>query len=104
MVGFSWTVIDAEAYVPQIYTFSALASVLQEVKLCPSEEKDRKFVADLQATGLGGQSRIGIKKLLSVVETARQEPANLAQRLQRALEAAVHEHRLQAKSNPENEF
>ncbi|RDB20001.1 Vesicular-fusion protein sec18 [Hypsizygus marmoreus] len=95
-IGFAET-FDSELRVPPISSLAALEYVLREVELFTSTEERRAAVRTLRDSGIAGGSgeegddgmssklQIGIKKLLSVVEMARQEPDNVGQRLTGAL-------------------
>lgn len=81
---------DSELRVPPISSLRSLEFVLREVELFPSGDERRAAVRMLAEAGFGAEDdvngmHIGIKKLLSVVEMARQEPDNVAQRLTSAL-------------------
>lgn len=88
-------VFDAELYVPSISSLDALDIVLREVELFGSEEERWKALEQIKEAGFGSVNRssmasgmrmeIGIKKLLSVIEMARQEPDSVADRLSSAL-------------------
>ncbi|KAF8213952.1 vesicular-fusion protein SEC18 [Mycena galopus ATCC 62051] len=79
--------------VPPITSLSALEYVINEVELFPVEEDRRDAVRMLRDAGFDKKSRddpssrlqIGIKKLLSIIEMARQEPEGVAERLVTAL-------------------
>ncbi|KAJ7693898.1 vesicular-fusion protein SEC18 [Mycena rosella] len=79
--------------VPPITSLSALEYVIQEVDLFPADEERRDAIRMLRDAGFDKKSRddptsrlqIGIKKLLSIVEMARQEPESVAERLTTAL-------------------
>ena len=95
---------DSELRVPPITHLRALDHVLKAVDLFPTREERKRAIQMLQQAGLGdsdglgdvdgyggegagvgGRLNIGIKKLLSVVEMARQEPEAVAERLTSAL-------------------
>lgn len=93
---------DSELRVPPITRLSSLKHVLEAVELFPRREELTRAVGMLQQAGfqdkedggmdLGvsdgrerGTMMVGVKKLLSVVEMARQEPENVAERLVSAL-------------------
>ncbi|KAF5393083.1 hypothetical protein D9757_001265 [Collybiopsis confluens] len=84
-------VFDSELRVPPISSLAALEVVLREVELFSGERERREAVGMLVDAGFGDQGQgdgklnVGIKKLLSMVEMARQEPENVAQRLTGAL-------------------
>lgn len=65
--------------------------VLQELELFPTDQHRKRAVRMLEDAGFGGiddlspNLQIGIKKLLNIVEMARQEPENVAERLTGAL-------------------
>ena len=68
------------------------AVLLKEVALFPSSEDRRQAVAMLAQAGFGNSEdeetsrlNVGVKKLLSMVEMARQEPEAMAERLTNAL-------------------
>jgi vesicle-fusing ATPase len=75
--------------VPPITTISALDRVLREVELFPTGGQHKEAMRMLTEAGLGSNEKdnlnskmqIGIKKLLSTIEMARQEPDNVAERL-----------------------
>jgi vesicle-fusing ATPase len=79
--------------VPPISNLQALEYVLREVELFPSGKERRNAIQMLQEAGFASdpeddtssRSHIGIKKLLSVIEMARQEPNSVTQRLVTAL-------------------
>lgn len=71
---------------PPISNLNALEYVLREVQLFSSSDERRAALQMLKQAGFGNENdesrlQIGIKKLLSIVEMARQEPENVAQRL-----------------------
>ncbi|KDQ64451.1 hypothetical protein JAAARDRAFT_28082 [Jaapia argillacea MUCL 33604] len=79
---------DSELRVPPISTLRALDHVCREVDLFPANEERRKAMAMFQDAGFGREDdtgaprlNIGVKKLLSVIEMARQEPEAVAERL-----------------------
>ncbi|KAI0355356.1 vesicular-fusion protein SEC18 [Trametes cingulata] len=87
-------VFDAELRVPPISTLRALDKVLKEVELFPSDDERRRAVQMLAQAGFAdgneddeasSRLNVGIKKLLSMVEMARQEPEAAAERLTSAL-------------------
>ncbi|KAF8165629.1 vesicular-fusion protein SEC18 [Crassisporium funariophilum] len=90
-LGLSET-FDSELRVPPIASLRALEHVLQEVELFPSDQHRRRAIKMLEEAGFGSDRdgltsglQIGIKKLLSIVEMARQEPESVAERLTGAL-------------------
>ncbi|KDR84045.1 hypothetical protein GALMADRAFT_54580 [Galerina marginata CBS 339.88] len=82
---------DSELRVPPISSLRALEHVVQEVELFSSDQHRKRAIRMLEEAGFGGRDdlnptlQIGIKKLLSIVEMARQEPENVAERLTGAL-------------------
>ncbi|KAG6850645.1 hypothetical protein H0H93_010838 [Arthromyces matolae] len=90
LTDLGFTEFDSEFNVPPITTLAALDSVLRQVELFSSSQERHQVIKELQQSGFEGgdleiKFRIGIKKLLSVIEMARQEPDNVAQRLVKAL-------------------
>jgi vesicle-fusing ATPase len=91
-LGLSET-FDSELRVPPISNLASLEYVLRAVQLFDSEVDERDAVQMLQDAGFAltakdastSRLHIGIKKLLSIIEMARQEPENVAQRLTGAL-------------------
>ena len=90
-LGLSET-FDSEMRVPPISSLGALEHVVQEVELFPSEQEQRRAVRMLAEAGLGSDRdglsstfQIGVKKLLSIIEMARQEPESISERLVGAL-------------------
>jgi vesicle-fusing ATPase len=83
-------VFDADTHVPPITTLRSVKKVLREVNLFTREEELSHAMGKLKQAGFGDDEyetglQIGIKKLLSVIEMARQEPEEVAERLVRAL-------------------
>ena len=79
---------DAELRVPPITDLHALDHVLDAVEHFRSSHDRTRAVNMLREAGLGtdnGRLSIGIKRLLSVVEMARQEPEAVAERLTSSL-------------------
>ncbi|ELU45964.1 vesicular-fusion protein SEC18 [Rhizoctonia solani AG-1 IA] len=76
-------VFDAELRISPISTLSALSKVFEDVQLFRSSAEHREALNQLQIAGFGndGKLNIGVKKVLSIVEMARQEPEDIAQRL-----------------------
>ncbi|KAG6910791.1 hypothetical protein DXG01_007679 [Tephrocybe rancida] len=84
-IGFSET-FDTELRVPPISNLRSLEFVLREVELFASSEERRQAInllhdAGLDGDGMSSKFQIGIKKLLTIIEMARQEPDDVAQRL-----------------------
>ena len=78
--------------VPPISSLRALEHVVQEVELFPSEQEQRRAIKmlgeagfDSDTDGLSSRLQIGVKKLLSIIEMARQEPESISERLVGAL-------------------
>ncbi|KAI0832772.1 AAA-domain-containing protein [Trametes gibbosa] len=85
-------VFDAELRVPPIATLRGLDTVLREVELFRTDEERRRAVAVLAQAGFTdgddeseARLTVGVKKLLSMIEMARQEPEAAAERLTSAL-------------------
>jgi vesicle-fusing ATPase len=79
---------DAELRVPPITDLTALDHVLEAVELFRSPRDRARAVGMLRQAGMGTEEdrlSIGVKKLLSVIEMARQEPEAVAERLTSAL-------------------
>ncbi|KAI0340747.1 AAA-domain-containing protein [Trametopsis cervina] len=77
---------DSEIRVPPVTTLRALDHILEEVQLIPNQKERQHTIGMLEQAGFGDQEgtgglNIGIKKLLSVVEMARQEPEAVGERL-----------------------
>ena len=85
-LGFSES-FDAEVRVPPISDLQALQHVIEEVELIPNPKEMQRTMQMLVQAGLGGGHddmnglNIGIKKLLTVIEMARQEPEAVGERL-----------------------
>ncbi|KAF8915199.1 vesicular-fusion protein SEC18 [Mucidula mucida] len=87
-LGLSET-FDSELRVPPISNLKSLEYVLREVELFPSSDERRRAMRMLEDAGFAPRAEdetssklhIGIKKLLSVIEMARQEPESVAERL-----------------------
>ncbi|KAI0722320.1 vesicular-fusion protein SEC18 [Cerioporus squamosus] len=86
-------VFDSELRVPPLASLRALDIVLREVQLFPSDEERRRAIGMLGQVGFAqtddeadsARMSVGIKKLLSMVEMARQEPDAIGERLTSAL-------------------
>ncbi|KIK67694.1 hypothetical protein GYMLUDRAFT_81253 [Collybiopsis luxurians FD-317 M1] len=86
-------VFDSELRVPPISNLVSLELVLREVELFRSSQERKEAIRMLEDAGFAsnvgdeanGKLHIGIKKLLTMIEMARQEPDNVAQRLTGAL-------------------
>ncbi|CAE6443423.1 unnamed protein product [Rhizoctonia solani] len=76
-------VFDAELRISPISTLAALSKVFEDVQLFRSPAEHREALNQLQIAGFGaeGKLNIGVKKVLSIVEMARQEPEDITQRL-----------------------
>ncbi|KAG6899610.1 hypothetical protein C0993_008772 [Termitomyces sp. T159_Od127] len=88
-LGFTET-FDSELRVPPITKLSSLDSILSEVELFPTPQERQEVIRSLREAGFEGDGlsskfQIGVKKLLSIIEMARQEPDDVAQRLIGAL-------------------
>ncbi|KAF8914264.1 P-loop containing nucleoside triphosphate hydrolase protein [Gymnopilus junonius] len=89
-LGLSET-FDSELRVPPVSSLHSLEHVVQELELFPSEQQRKNAMRMLGEAGFGSRDelsptfQIGIKKLLSIIEMARQEPENVAERLTGAL-------------------
>ena len=78
---------------PPISNLAALEYVLREVELFTSSEERRDAIRMLENAGFAlnagdettSRLHIGVKKLLSIIEMARQEPDNVAHRMTSAL-------------------
>lgn len=66
---------DSQIRVPPISSLRSIEIVLKEVELFPSSEQRRRAMGMLEQAGFAGENRVnvGVKKLLSVIEMARQE-------------------------------
>jgi len=80
-------VFDSQIRVPPISNLRSLEIVLKEVELFRSSDERRRAMGMLEQAGFGGEGRlnVGVKKLLSVIEMARQEPEEVSERLVTAL-------------------
>jgi vesicle-fusing ATPase len=89
-IGFS-DVFDSELRVPPITSLKALDNIVREVELFERREDRKAAMRMLDEAGFGGRGvdglpgstrlQIGVKRLLGVIEMARQEPENAGQRL-----------------------
>lgn len=77
---------DSEIRVPPVTSLRSLEVVLDEFDLLKNPRERQQTMQMLQQAGFGGDSEtgglnIGIKKLLSMIEMARQEPEAVGERL-----------------------
>jgi vesicle-fusing ATPase len=88
-LGFSES-FDSELRVPPITSLRALEYIVHEVELFERREDRKAAIRMLDEAGFGPGSsmdglssklQIGVKRLLTVIEMARQEPDNAGQRL-----------------------
>lgn len=79
-------IFDSEIRVPPISSLTSIERVLVDVELFPSSSERRRAMEMLQQAGLGveGKLNVGVKKLLSIVEMARQAD-DIAEKLTSAL-------------------
>lgn len=88
-------IFDSELRVPPVSSLRAVDQVLEELELFPSGQARREAIRMLEQAGFGSldapeddtssRLNVGIKKLLSIVEMARQEPDAVAERLTQVL-------------------
>lgn len=86
---------DSEMRVPPISSLRAVVHVLDELEIFPNETERAQLINMMQQAGLGkmdareddtsSRLNIGVKKLLSIAEMARQEPDETAERLTQSL-------------------
>ncbi len=82
------TSFDAELHVAPIRDLTAVDRVLETVELFHSTRDRANAVGMLRQAGVGtedGRLSIGIKRLLSVIEMARQDPEAVVERLMNSL-------------------
>jgi vesicle-fusing ATPase len=67
---------DAEIRVPAISNLQSVATILKEVQLFSNEQQLRHSLSLLEQAGFAAEGRlnIGVKKLLTMAEMARQDP------------------------------
>ncbi|KAG9000183.1 transport between ER and Golgi ATPase protein [Tulasnella sp. JGI-2019a] len=80
-------IFDSQIRVPPISSLRSLEIVLKEVELFRSSDERRRAMGMLEQAGFAGEGKlnVGVKKLLSVIEMARQEPEEVSERLVTAL-------------------
>lgn len=80
-------VFEAESYVPAVSSLSSVEFIFRAVQLFDSNAEYSIIIKRLQAAGFGDEDnstrklQLGIKKLLSIVEMARQEPELVVEKL-----------------------
>jgi vesicle-fusing ATPase len=79
---------DTELYVPPISTLPAMQFAIKELELFTQPSDLQRAMTRLEQSGFGqgdeferAKRSVGIKKLLSIVEMARQEPDNIPEQL-----------------------
>ena len=77
---------DSEIRVPPVSSLRGLEVILDEVDLIRNPRERQQTMQMLQQAGFGGDAdanglNIGVKKLLSMIEMARQEPDAVGERL-----------------------
>lgn len=80
-------IFDSQIHIPSITDLRSLEMVLKDAELFTSSSDRRQAMGMLEQAGFGveGRLNIGIKKLLSIIEMARQEPEQGAERLVSAI-------------------
>ena len=79
-LGFPKT-FHSELLVPPISSLAAVDKVLGEVALFSSVQEKQRAIGMIDKRKMFPKSRVGIKDLLQVIEMARQEENNIAERL-----------------------
>lgn len=79
-------VLDAfgtDLHVPSIDSLPQVNYVLRDVQLFRSQQEEQRTMQLLESAGLGAPDRlsIGVKKLLSITEMARQDPDGAGDKL-----------------------
>ncbi|KAG9045474.1 transport between ER and Golgi ATPase protein [Tulasnella sp. UAMH 9824] len=76
-------IFDSQIRVPPVGTLSSIETILKEVELFQSSNHLKRAIQMLGEAGFAGEGRVnvGVKKLLSIVEMARQESEDPASRL-----------------------
>ena len=73
-------VFNSELRIPPISSLKSLDIVVRELGLFPNSEERRRAMGMLDQAGFGGENRlnVGVKKLVGVIEMARQaeDPAD----------------------------
>ena len=74
---------DSQIRIPPVSSPRAVDVILDDVRLFNTYEEKRRALAMLEQAGFGGENsvNVGVKKLLSVIEMARQEEDGRAERL-----------------------
>lgn len=78
---------DSVLRIPPISDLDSLEQVVQDVDLFSNPKELRRAMSLLEQRGYGeeGKLNIGVKKLLTMIEMARQEPSEAAERLVTAI-------------------
>jgi vesicle-fusing ATPase len=79
-LGFPKT-FNSELLVPPISSLAPVDKVLSEVALFSSDQEKRHAISMIDKRKVFPKTQIGIKDLLNVIEMARQERNNIAERL-----------------------
>lgn len=76
-------IFDSQIRVPPVSSLASIEAILKSVELFPSPNDLKRAMQMLAEAGFAGEGRVnvGVKKLFSIVEMARQEPEDPASRL-----------------------
>ncbi|OMP81588.1 Vesicular-fusion protein sec18 [Diplodia seriata] len=80
---------DAEIPVPNVNSQRELGFILEESRAFPSSDQVKSAIDEIQATTGGSEVGVGIKKILTGIETAKQDPQDMAGRFAAVMSQAI---------------
>ncbi|OJD37180.1 vesicular-fusion protein sec18 [Diplodia corticola] len=80
---------DAEIPVPNVNSQRELGFILEESRAFPSSDQVKNAIDEIQATTGGSEVGVGIKKILTGIETAKQDPQDMGGRFAAVMSQAI---------------
>ncbi|KAB2568908.1 ATPase AAA-type VAT [Lasiodiplodia theobromae] len=80
---------DAEIPVPNVNSQRELGFILEESRAFPSSDQVASAISEIQSTTGSSEVGVGIKKILTGIETAKQDPQDMAGRFAAVMSQAI---------------